>query len=267
MYVAPGANHPSLYTDDLRANASLFSFVDRRPDESAHDTFLRLAQSPKNMKNLALSESTTTLTIEPRAITKENEKNDQFLSTSSSLCSLPSSGAFLTAPNGNLLPSTTEVPPRDASLPPLGPKIRCVYRVRHRQDLASCWVTFEPHDSTSGARQNDNLNQAKLETEGADESSGSLRVWFDEPMRAVTVGQHLVLYWPRLGMAVSSAFEQSTASSSALGDEPQGRSGLDAEQLEWAYECIGGGIITQRGGSYWERNKQLPANVRSWAMS
>ncbi|KAE9333267.1 hypothetical protein PF008_g14533 [Phytophthora fragariae] len=112
-------------------------------------------------------------------------------------------------------------------------RMRCFYRVRYRQDLDECTISFVSSREARASASKLHDWQSETLTSGDDESrkeleeNSFLRVDFDHPQRGVTPEQALVLY----------------------------RSdGL----------CYGGGPIAVAGKTYYERQKPLADNVHDW---
>jgi len=136
----------------------------------------------------------------------------------------------------------------------IGPalSLRCAFRVRHRQDLA--WCTATPmHEGRDAPHHASSPTVPTAEP--------WLSVAFEEPMRAVTEGQHLVLYAP-------GNFDGAGGGGGAGSGDDAGVGGVSVESAcgATAYRCLGGATITARGPTYFEAGRPLPPGTRSWAV-
>ncbi|CEG35743.1 trna (5-methylaminomethyl-2-thiouridylate)-methyltransferase [Plasmopara halstedii] len=110
-------------------------------------------------------------------------------------------------------------------------RLRCYYRVRYRQDLDACTVSFvSSHDALLNASKFHDWQPELVDDDNLDGKEMTrtyLRVDFDHPQRGVTPDQSLVLY----------------------------RSdGL----------CFGGGPIAAAGKTYYEQDRLLPNDAPDW---
>ena len=239
VLVCPGSGHPALYSDHLYAQPLV-------PLASLLHSRLRGSSS-----------------------TSSNDGNS---SSSSSSSSSEYDGDLHTKSNSNSADSVA-----DNWLEP-GHKMRCLFRVRHRQELAWATVTLAAksaeteeeihHSSSTWSSSNSNSNRSggsdsTSTSKGGEGIHGGGTIVFDEPMRAVTAGQHVALYLPAHHDTAYRCSSNSNNSGNLQAEAPAAWTANGAQ----AYRCLGGGAIARAGPSYWAQEKALPADVKTWAMS
>ena len=253
VLVCPGSGHPALYSDHLDAQPLV-------PLTAPLHSRLR-GSSSSGDDNCSTSNS-----IDP--------STNRCSSSSSSSSGSPSSnrGGFDSELHAQSSSSISADSMATEWLNP-GENMRCLFRVRHRQELAWATVTPAANDAVSEKGMHfSSSNSGKGSGNGSGDSSrnsddegSSGTIVFDEPMRAVTAGQHVALYLPAHR---DITYEGNNNGNNHTGDHPRAEApaAWTASGAQ-AYRCLGGGAIARAGPSYWAQEKALPPDVKSWAMS
>jgi len=260
VLVCPGSGHPALYSDHLDAQPLV-------PLTAPLHSRLRGSSSGGD------DDCSTSNSIDPS--TNRCSSSSSSSSSSNSGSNSSNRGGFDSELH---VQSSSSISVNSMATEWLNPgeNMRCLFRVRHRQELA--WATVTPAAKNTVNEKGKHLSSSNCGSSGNssgdgsndsssisdDEGSGGIIV-FDEPIRAVTAGQHVALYLP--------AHRDITYEGNNDGNNHRGENPRAEAPAAWtangaqAYRCLGGGAIARAGPSYWAQEKALPAAVKSWAMS